>query len=72
MSCDINELDQNRQWEKDGDCNICMREKYCKKNCKAHTDAVDRKLRGLVFEYMLSKTSQIKRTRGSSHNDFIR
>jgi len=37
-------MDFSNQWEFQGDCNECRKQKYCSKSCKAHDKYVDRKI----------------------------
>lgn len=40
----------NEQWESDGNCNICRRRSYCKKNCSAFHRGIKRAVIGRMFE----------------------
>ena len=42
----MNKPNENEQWLLDGDCNICRRNNYCKKDCKT----------GGMYGEMLNKT----------------
>lgn len=34
----------NEQWKSDGDCSLCRRKSYCKKECSAHNKRFRREI----------------------------
>ena len=38
------------QWQEDGNCNECRRQKYCGTTCKAHKIAIQRAMRKVLLE----------------------
>lgn len=45
----------NEQWKDKGSCYECRRKNYCNKSCKAHDDAIKRRLSELVIERVFGK-----------------
>lgn len=45
----------NEQWKDKGICYECRRKSYCNKSCKAHDDAIKRRLSELVTERVFGK-----------------
>lgn len=43
-------MEKSEQWLSDGKCNICRREKYCNKPCKACNSRRDNIVRGAVTQ----------------------
>lgn len=43
-------MNKSEQWLSDGKCNICRREKYCKKPCKACNNRRDNIVRSAVTQ----------------------
>lgn len=50
----------NEQWKDKGICYECRRKSYCSKSCKAHDDAIKRRLSELVTESFLKKRMEKK------------
>ena len=54
----------NEQWKSGGNCEICRRKSYCKKNCGANNKAIQRAINRAIIEssskiignYMTSNT----------------
>lgn len=43
-------MDKSERWLSDGKCNICRRERYCKKTCKACKNRRDNIVRSAVTQ----------------------
>lgn len=48
-------MEKSEQWLSDGKCNICRREKYCNKPCKACNNRKDNIVRGAVIQAFVHK-----------------
>ena len=40
--------ENNDQWKGDGDCRKCRRAKYCKKQCRAARERMNREMRQII------------------------
>lgn len=43
---------ENEQWRLEGNCSICRRKGYCKRNCRANRGSLDK----FISETILEKT----------------
>lgn len=46
----MNKLDNSEQWKLKGQCSICRRKSYCKKQCKANKETFNTELKNAVIE----------------------
>ena len=42
----------NEQWKSNGDCDICRRKSYCKKQCKKRKDNYYNEILKLFYKYI--------------------
>ena len=45
-----NQQNLSNQWELNGDCQLCRRQKYCSKPCKKHRVRVESEIHNLILE----------------------
>jgi hypothetical protein len=48
-------MDISNQWELNGDCSECRKQKYCKKACKARDKYIDKKISQAVSNTTFGK-----------------
>lgn len=58
--CDAELVADNEQWKSDGNCELCRRQKYCSKDCKAAKGRAERILTE-AFTGALKKNYQTKK-----------
>ena len=44
----VKPMENNEQWKNGGDCRKCRRAKYCKKECRASRERMNREMRQLI------------------------
>ena len=45
-----NQQNLSNQWELNGDCQLCRRQKYCSKPCKKHRVRVESEIDNLILK----------------------
>ena len=51
-------LDNSEQWKLKGQCSICRRKSYCKKQCKANKETFTAELKETVIGKLFGGTRQ--------------
>ena len=49
----MTKLDNSVQWKLKGQCSICRRKSYCKKQCKANKENFNAELKKMVINKLL-------------------
>ena len=55
----MNYRNNNEQWKEQGKCNVCRREKYCSKPCKAYKERAEYELKCLIARKMFLKNEEV-------------
>lgn len=61
----------NEQWKSNGNCNICRRKSYCKKDCPAFHRAIQRAIIGRMFENTAFAAMTIEALANNSLNKYL-